>query len=61
MTFDMSHEVIKKVFEKYSIEKDLSPLVGMQKLSDLGYAEALRKDIWDEVFQIQNKFSWMSW
>lgn len=61
VTFDMSSDVIKSVFEKYSIKGHSSLIEGMQMLSDLGYAEAFRRDIWDEVFPIKNKFNWMSW
>ena len=61
VTFDMSSDVIKSVFEKYSISGNSSLIEGMQMLSDLGYAEAFRRDIWDEVFPIKNKFNWMSW
>lgn len=61
VTFDMTPDALAGVFEKYSIKGNSSLVEGMQKLSDLGHAEAFRKDIWDGVFPIKNKFSWMSW
>jgi hypothetical protein len=61
VTFDMTRDALASVFEEYSIKDNSSLIEGMQMLSDLGHAEAFRKDIWDGVFPIKNKFSWMSW
>jgi hypothetical protein len=61
VSFDMTPDTLAHVFEKYSIKGNSSLVEGIQMLSDLGLAEAFRKDIWDGVFPIRNKFSWMSW
>jgi hypothetical protein len=47
VTFTMSSDLIKNVFEKYSMKGNSSLIERMQMLSDLGYAEVFRKDIWN--------------
>jgi hypothetical protein len=61
IVFDMDPSTLEQLFTKYAVKSEGGLLEKIQALSNAGHSERFRQDIWNEVFPIQNKFSWMSW